>query len=355
MPKTKFVDFKAVKAALNMEQVLSHYGILERFKRSGDTLSGPCPIHKGENPTQFRVSISKNVWNCFSECKHGGNVLDFVARMEGVSIHAAALKAIEWFHLDPEAVSGDSRRSEADEGEAQGEAEEVPKSAGKASAKEASKPKASPKPENATPNPPLKFKLEKLDTKHPYFAERGILPEAIEEFGLGFFTGEKGIMTGRIVIPIHNARGELVAYAGRTPGEPPKDAPKYKLPPGFRKSQELFNIHRAEKEPPEKPLIVVEGFFDVIKLYQLGYGKAVALMGSSMSATQEKLIFEATTPQSQIIVMLDEDEAGRAARDDIALRLSRFCFTKINSFAKEGVQPEHLDSADLTEILGGGQ
>src|SRR6202789_743665 len=105
MPKSSFVDFKAVKAAITMEQVLEHYGLLDKFKRGTDSLNGPCPIHKGSNPTQFRVSISKNIWNCFSECKHGGNVLDFIVRMEDVSIHAAALKAIEWFHLDPEAMS----------------------------------------------------------------------------------------------------------------------------------------------------------------------------------------------------------------------------------------------------------
>src|SRR5580692_1702560 len=104
MPKSSFVDFKAVKTAITMEQILEHYGLLDRFKRSGDSLSGPCPIHKGENPTQFRVSISKNIWNCFSECKHGGNTLDFIARMENVSIHAAALKAIDWFGLDLDAL-----------------------------------------------------------------------------------------------------------------------------------------------------------------------------------------------------------------------------------------------------------
>src|SRR5277367_5693301 len=110
MSKAKFVDFKAVKAALTMEQVLTHYGLLDSFKRSGDSLSGPCPIHKGSNPTQFRVSISKNVWNCFSECKHGGNTLDFIARMDNVSIHAAALRAVEWFNLDADAMSADAEQ-----------------------------------------------------------------------------------------------------------------------------------------------------------------------------------------------------------------------------------------------------
>src|SRR5438046_6890502 len=117
MPRSSFVDFKAVKAAITMEQVLQHYGLLDRFKKNGDSLSGLCPIHKGENPTQFRVSISKNIWNCFSECKHGGNVLDFIAKMENASIYSAALKVIEWFQLDPKAMSGNAAESEKSETE----------------------------------------------------------------------------------------------------------------------------------------------------------------------------------------------------------------------------------------------
>src|SRR5579864_1659829 len=150
MSKQSFIDFKAVKAAITMEQVLEHYSLIHQFKRRDDSLSGPCPIHKGSNPTQFRVSLSKNVWNCFSECKHGGNTLDFIARMENVSIHAAALKAVEWFKLDPDAVSGDSETDPSDE------AQTADKPA-------VSTPRRTPPPqEKAAPNAPLKFRLDKL-------------------------------------------------------------------------------------------------------------------------------------------------------------------------------------------------
>jgi hypothetical protein len=47
MPKTKFVDYRTVKAAITMEQVLSHYRLIDQFKRGTDSLSGPCPIHNG--------------------------------------------------------------------------------------------------------------------------------------------------------------------------------------------------------------------------------------------------------------------------------------------------------------------
>ena len=341
MPKkSSFVDFKAVKAAVTMEQVLGHYGLLDKFKRSGDSLSGPCPIHKGNNPTQFRVSTSKNVWNCFSECKHGGNTLDFIARMENVSIHAAATMAIEWFSLDHEAMASNSgQEEEPQETKASGEAPRP---------KPASKPAKS---EPNVPNKPLNFRLDKLVRDHSYLAERGLSLETIVDFGVGFCT--KGVMAERIAIPIHNVSGEVMAYAGRFPGDPGEDTPKYKLPQGFRKSQELFNLDRAIKEPKEKPLILVEGFFDCMKLHQQGHRKVVALMGSTLSAVQEELIRKHTDRASQVIIMLDEDEAGRIGREDIAVRLAKFVFVKVHTFGKEGSQPESLSKEDLVGIAGG--
>ena len=341
MPKSSLIDFKAVKAAITMEQILEHYGLLGRFKRTGENLTGPCPIHKGSNPTQFRVSLDKNLWHCFSECKHGGNTLDFIMRMENVSIHAAALKAIEWFKLNPETVS----RNGGNAGE-EGEAPEV---------KEESAPKrpqmAVKAEESGAPNKPLKFRLDKLERSHPYLAERGLSLETVVDFGAGFCS--KGVMAGRIAIPIHNPAGEVVAYAGRFPGEAAEGTPKYKLPPGFKKSQELFNIDRAIKEPAEKPLVIVEGFFDCMKLYELGVRKVVALMGSSMSAAQEELISKHTSPESRIIVILDGDEAGQSGRDDVACRLARHCFVRVHVFDTPGAQPEELTKDQLKQILGG--
>jgi DNA primase len=341
MPKTAFVDFKAVKAAITMEQVLQHYGLLDKFKRGTDSLNGPCPIHKGSNPTQFRVSISKNIWNCFSECKHGGNVLDFIARMENVTIHAAALKAIEWFSLDPEAMSAEKPQEDD-------QPEQAPKAGNDALPKPApQKPAAAP--EKNTPNQPLKFRLEKLEREHPYLTERGLTLETIISFGVGFCG--KGMMAGRVAIPIHNEEGDVVAYVGRWPGEPPGDTPKYKLPPGFRKSLELFNIDRAVKESTDRPLVIVEGFFDCMKLHQHGYRRVVALMGSTMSAAQEELIRKHTDSKSQVIVMLDEDEAGQAGREDIAVRLAKFVFVKIHTFEKPDTQPDNLTAEEVSALF----
>ena len=337
MSKSKFVDFKAVKAAVTMEQVLQHYGLLDQMKRSGDSLSGPCPIHNGTNPTQFRVSVSKNCWNCFSDCKCGGNVLDFVAKKEDITVHAAALKLREWFNLP----TTDKPPEEEDE---------PPRAAAPAPRTAAPTPTASKEkfpPDDGTPNAPLKFRLEQLDGKHPYLTERGLTPETIVDFGLGHCA--KGMMAGRIAIPIHNAEGKVVAYAGRWPGEPAEGTPKYKLPPGFRKSQELFNLDRAGKQPG--PLVIVEGFFGAMKLWQCGVKRVVALMGSTLSHAQAELIRKHTDSRSQVIVMLDEDEAGRAGREDIVSRLAPWLFVKAHIFEQAGQQPEHLTTEEVAALF----
>ena len=76
-----WVDFKAVKAAVSMEEVLNHYQV-NWLRKSGDELRGRCPIHQGEGTDTFHVNVLKNAFQCFAgSCKKRGNVLDLVAAM----------------------------------------------------------------------------------------------------------------------------------------------------------------------------------------------------------------------------------------------------------------------------------
>jgi DNA primase catalytic core, N-terminal domain/Toprim domain len=95
-------------------------------------------------------------------------------------------------------------------------------------------------------------------------------------------SGSRDDERGGVVIPIDNERGEILTYAGRSMDDA---EPKYKFPAGFHKSQGLFNLHRAAGGT----VIVAEGFFDRMKVHQLGIPKVVALMGSALSARQPEL------------------------------------------------------------------
>jgi DNA primase len=90
-----------------------------------------------------------------------------------------------------------------------------------------------------------------------------------------------------------------------------------------------------------------------MKLHQFGCRKVVALMGSTMSAAQEELVRKHTDRHSQVIVMLDEDEAGKAGREDIAVRLAKFVFVKVHVFEKDGQQPEDMSADEINQIIGG--
>jgi len=357
MPKSRYVDFRAVKQAVTIVQILDHYKLTDSFQRKDDSLSGPCPIHEGENQTSFRVSVSKNCWNCFGECKRGGNILDFVSLMENVSIREAAIRISDWFNLTFDKSPSRSESPNAEQKPKQGKTPRPkttpkPKRGKGAPSPAAVKPSAD-EPETG-PNKPLGFQLRNLDAAHPYLAKRGLTEKTIAEFGVGYC--DNGSMKGRIVIPIQTVDGELVAYAGRWPGDPPnEDTPKYKLPAGFRKSMEVFNLHRALQADPATPLVIVEGFFDCFYLWQNGVERVVALMGSQLSPDQQGLIAQHVHPDDHIILMLDEDEAGRKGRVDALPRLALSAFVRLFCFAKEGHQPTDLTGDDLQSLLGGAE
>jgi DNA primase len=94
-------------------------------------------------------------------------------------------------------------------------------------------------------------------------------------------------------------------------------------------------------------VVVVEGFFDAMKLHQAGYQTVVALMGSSMSDEQEEL----PSSFAKIILMLDGDEVGRGAAQAIALRLVHRTFVKVVDVPL-GKQPDELSPEQIKSILG---
>ena len=326
----RFVDFRTVKERVSIEAVLIHYSVQLR-RVNQHTLRGKCalPAHSSESSrSSFSAALERNIWACQSaSCaatrkgKKGGNVLDLVAAMEDCSVREAALKLDAWFPATsgPQAVGKGSERREELVSKKGDEVLEL------------------------TENTPLTFSLNGIDPTHPYFENRGITEETARHFGAGFFPG-RGSMAGRVVIPISNERGELVAYAGRSIDA---SEPKYKFPAGFRKSEVLWNLDRVRGLIPTSELvIVVEGFFDCMKIHQAGAPRVVALMGSSLSEAQEKLLLEFP----RVLLFLDGDEAGREATTIIAGRLMPQTFLRVVQVA-DGVQPDQLSSEEIREIL----
>jgi len=322
----QWVSFDVIKEEVSFDALLERYGLMSgattKQTKKGTELRLSCPFHEDSTPS-LSVNVDRGIFYCFG-CRVKGDVIDWVVKKEGIAgdnrnqnRRQAALLLQQWFGISPEEKPNKPVK-ELEQQHEQGR-EEPPAPEHTAPVEEQTE---------ALHNPPLKFTLQNLDQAHPYLAKRGLSASTIETFGVGYHGG-KGMMQGRVVIPIHNESGELVAYAGRWPGDEgwPEGEDKYKLPPGFHKSLVLFNLHRAREHAAEG-LIVVEGFFDCMDLWQRGRRNVVALMGSAMSQQQERLIVQTAGPRGRVLLALDPDEAGGKGSADAVQRLVTQVFVR---------------------------
>jgi DNA primase len=305
------LDFKTIKNRVPMTAVLDHYRIQDLRRSGRDHLRGRCPLHSGEGRETFHVDTAEQVFHCFS-CQAGGSVLDLVMAIEGCGLRQAAERLSSWSTTSAAKVEPWS----------------LPVKATVTKKRE--------------PTAALPFRLRGVDLHHPYLRMRGIAEATAHEFGIGFYDGP-GLMHNRLVIPIDDQFGTLVGYCGRA-----LDAsePRYKFPPRFPKSQFLFNFHRAAaRKAPQ--VIVVEGFFDCLKVYQAGYPCVIAIMGSAISQRQLEVLVHRFR---RIRLMLDGDAAGRRASTDIAACLAPYASLEVIQ-VPDATQPDQFTPTQIRELL----
>ena len=317
-----WIDFKELRSKLKIADVLATYNV--KLKVKGDRATAFCPLpgHKGSGDAKrhspsFSVHLVKGIFQCFS-CGGKGNVLDFACLMDGgdpddpASIRKTAVRLQETFlsPAKPEAKASPSPDPTT--------LEDDPKATGP-----------------VIVNAPLAFELKHLDSEHPYLSSRGLSPETIEHFGLGFCA--KGMMAERIAIPLHDPHGKLIGYAGRVVDDDKvsDENPKYRFPGTrmrngethvFRKSEFLYNGHRIAG--PVDELFVVEGFPGTWRLWQERYRNTVALMGASCSDAQGKLIVDLVKPDGKVWLMPDGNNAGMQCAKSLFEQVSPHRFVR---------------------------
>jgi DNA primase len=329
-----WIDFKELRSRLSFEKVLERYGV--EVKRKGNQHHGYCPLprHVGErNSPSFSANLEKGIFQCFG-CGAKGNLLDFAALMEkadpkdGDALRKVALELQRhFFGVEP--------------------ATEAPKK----------KPEAKPKA-NAPVliNEPLNFELKNLDSAHPYLADRGFTLETVVHFGLGFCL--RGMLKDRIAIPLHNAEGKLVGYAGRVidDGTITEDNPRYRFPGArerdgkffeFRKTLFLYNGFRFKN--PLNELVVVESFTSVWWLTQ-NHPHVVATMGADCSNEQTALIVSLVKPNGRVWMISDGDPAGERFALSVLTKVSPHRFIRWVK-CDEGKQPTDLTGEQLKTSL----
>ena len=208
-----WIDFKELRSSVKIGDVLALHQVQLKVKGDRATAFCPLPGHKRSpdgkrHSPSFSVHLGKGIFQCFS-CGAKGNCLDLFCLLQGLDpnnptkLREGALLLREKLLLP-----------------------EKPKAPKKSSGE-----KKDDKPlGKVIINAPLNFELKHLDPKHPYLSSRGFTPETIEHFGLGYCA--KGMMAERIAIPLHDAAGFLIGYAGRVVDDEKvtDENPKYRLP-----------------------------------------------------------------------------------------------------------------------------
>jgi DNA primase len=238
-----FIDFAALKAKISIEQVLTMLQL--NLKKQGERLRGPCPVCKSAGDRALVVTPDKGVFYCFGPCKSGGDMIELVARVRGHEAEDRLARA----GLDIASHFGINNSSPK-------RAQEQERSAG-----------------------PLR-PLDYLDPEHASLRELGLSKETCEHFGAGY--APKGIMRGRLAIPIHDAEGKLLAYCGRAvKGE----EPTLIFPKGFEPESVIFNAHRVHEET----LYAARDPLAVLTAFENGVDNVIAFMGDITPAQLERL------------------------------------------------------------------
>ena len=336
-----WIDFAEIRARVSLEDVLlDMYQLGERFKRSGRKLVGSCPVHGGDNPRAFQADLEKNVWYCHTGCRRGGNAIDLVSAIDKLPVRDAALKLHARY-------CGGSSATTPPPGRSPPSSPSSP-SGSAPSAPAVQEDKEAAAPEENPSNPPLTLKLN-LSHDHPHILkERALSLETATRFGVGYCA--RGLMRGMIAIPVRDEDGDLVAYAGRRLKFADIEAHgKYRFPKNFRKELVLYNLDRAKAHAQERGLVVVEGFFSVLTLFEAGIENVVAAMGCSLSEAQCSLL---AATSSSVTLLFDGDASGRAGAEEARARLDGRVATRLVRLP-DGLDPTTVPHKTLRWALNG--
>jgi len=297
-------DFKYLKKNVPIKYVLEKKGLLPSFKRCGDKLIGPCPIHGGDNKRSFVATISKNLWFCFTKCNAGGDVIELVRRLEHLNYRQIAKYLASISYVLP----GPYERCSA------------------LSVQKDFRPFI--KPVHLIPDALL-------------LKQKAIHPDTARKFEAGAYCGA-GFLQGCVAVRLHDHLGNPLGYAGRRiQPNMVKSLGKWKFPKGFPKSKLLYNYHRI-RHMVKKGIVLVECPWAVMRLSQIGI-PAVALLGTYLSQTQRKLLSNAP----RVIIMLDGDPAGKKGATRIKHILQSDTCVSIAALPS-GLDPDDLSDHQLT-------
>lgn len=343
-----------IKNAADIVEVVSDY---VHLTRRGSNYMGLCPFHNERTPS-FSVNRRRNFCYCFS-CKKGGSPVNFIMEKEGISYHDALLQLAAKYGIKVE-----ERELTDEEKRYQSERESM-----------------------FVANDWAMKQMQRMmtdtdegrDVGLQYFYQRGITEEAIREFRLGYALDRGNPLTtdarkagfdievfrklglsgvsqqgreydrfhGRVIFPILNSSGKAIGFGGRDlKGGPAKyiNSPESEI---YVKSNELYGIFQAKSEiVRQDKCFLVEGYMDVIGMWQSGMKNVIASSGTALTDGQIALIHRFT---ENVTLLYDGDAAGiKAALRGIDMLLSHRMKVKV-LLLPDGQDPDEFAKAHTPE------
>lgn len=339
-------------------RITDYIGRKVKLVRRGRNHTGLCPFHNEKSPS-FSVNEDKGFYHCFG-CGEHGNVFDFVMKTEGLSFPETIEKLAGEAGLElPKRDAREEAREKARK--SLHEVMDLAASFFEAELQGARGSRARAYLEGRQLTGPVakRFRLGfSPDSRHAlkdHLTAKGVTVEDMVEAGLLVVPEDGGApydrFRGRVMFPIEDVRGRVIAFGGRTLD--PDGKPKYLNSPEtplFRKSTVLFNFGPARKAVAlGASLVAVEGYVDVIALSASGIDGAVAPLGTALTEEHLEQMWR-TAPEP--ILCFDGDAAGMKAAQrgiDIALPL-----LKPGQSLRFALLPSGQDPDDLVRAKGAG-
>jgi len=330
-----------------------------KLTRAGREWKACCPFHN-ENTPSFYVNDQKGFYHCFG-CGAHGDVISWMTEQRGLSFidackELASEAGMEVPAPDPVAAKRAEKRAELIDVTTDAQQwffDNLRSPDGRAAMK--------------------------------YLTDRGLKPETLAEFGFGYAPESKQALNnalsrfedqmlvetgmriktddgttydrfrGRVMLPIQDARGRVIAFGGRIMGSRDGIAKYLNSPdtPLFDKGRTLYNLHRASPASRQTGrVVVVEGYMDVVALAQAGFADAVAPLGTALTETQLEMLWRMVEVP---VLCFDGDKAGeRAAMRAISRALPLLAPMRSLSIVRlpGGMDPDDLINQDGPKAMG---
>jgi len=335
-----------VQRVSNVYDIISDYLSL---KKTGSVYVALCPFHNERTPS-FVVSPTKNIFKCFG-CGISGNAIKFVMEYEKISFSDAIIKIAQKYGITVKYIGNDKEKHLKGLYSLTRQITDFYKN----QLKESQIAREYLRKRGIQPQTIIDFEIgyspENSERFNKFIQENDISIEDLNKIGLMSVHNDKiyDKFSGRIIFPIKDHKGNIVGFGGRAIDE--NRHPKYLNSPEtqvYKKSKVLYGLFENSQIIKEKSqAVIVEGYMDLISLYQIGIKNVVATLGTALTKEHANLLKKYV---KEVIVMFDSDEAGKKAAIRAAEILLSEGITVRYAYYTEAKDPDELSKKGLNTV-----